>query len=294
MKLITYRYKQTEAIGVLTPAGRVIPAKACGLPYDSMNDLIRKGTPAELDALRAAAAGAAPDAGLDPAGIELLAPIPSPLQDVLCLGLNYTEHAKEAKGYSAEAFSSEKQTAIYFSKRVNECLPHNGILPDCSAVTQKLDYESELGVILGRDAKDVQPGTAKDYIFGYTVINDFSARDLQTAHKQWYRGKSLDGFTPMGPCITTADEIAYPPQLDIGSTVNGEVRQAGNTSCFIHDIDEVLEELTRGMTLKAGTVIATGTPKGVAMGMEKPVFLKKGDVVTCSIEGIGDLTTVIG
>ena len=120
-----------------------------------------------------------------------------------------------------------------------------------------------------------------------------SARDLQTEHKQWYFGKSLDGFCPMGPCITTADSVSYPPALKITSTVNGQLRQNGNTNMFIHDIDEVVSELSQGMTLKKGTIIATGTPKGVAMGMEKPEFLKKGDVIVCEIEAIGKLTNTI-
>ena len=131
-------------------------------------------------------------------------------------------------------------------------------------------------------------------IFGYTILNDVSARDVQTAHKQWYFGKSLDGFTPIGPCIVTADAFAdYPPRLGIRSFVNGEKRQNSNTALQIFDIDHVVAELSQGMTLKAGTIIATGTPAGVGMGMDPPQFLKPGDVVRCEIEGIGTLTNPV-
>ena len=152
----------------------------------------------------------------------------------------------------------------------------------------------ELAVILGKDARDVPAGQTKDYVFGYTILNDVSARDVQTAHKQWYFGKSLDGFTPIGPCIVTADEFeAYPPQLGIRSFVNGEKRQDSNTRLQIFDIDHVIHELSQGMTLKAGTIIATGTPAGVGMGMDPPQFLQPGDTVRCEIDGIGSLTNTV-
>ena len=134
---------------------------------------------------------------------------------------------------------------------------------------------------------------AGDYVFGYTVLNDVSARDLQTAHVQWHFGKSLDGFTPMGPCLVTADEFAFPPDLRIFTDVNGERRQDSRTCLLIHGIPEIISTLSRGMTLKAGTIIATGTPKGVGMGEETPRFLQPGDVVACSIEGIGTLVNPV-
>ena len=133
-----------------------------------------------------------------------------------------------------------------------------------------------------------------EYIFGYTVVNDVSARNLQTRHKQWYFGKSLDGFTPMGPCIVSADEIAFPPRLGISCLVNGQLRQDSNTGNLIAGIAEIITMLTEGMTLQAGTIIATGTPAGVGMGMTPPTFLREGDVVECRIEGLGTLRHVIG
>ena len=227
------------------------------------------------------------------ADVELLSPIPRPRQDVLCLGMNYKAHAAEAAQYDAGAFTKEKPVAVYFSKRVSEAVAPGGAIQSHRELVERLDYEVELAVILGKTSKHVKAAEAGDYIFGYTILNDVSARDVQTGHKQWYFGKSLDGFTPMGPCIVTADEIAFPPALAISSTVNGELRQSSNTSLFLNSIQEVLEELTAAMTLLPGTIIATGTPAGVGMGFDPPKFLKPGDVVTCAIEGIGTLTNPV-
>ena len=152
-----------------------------------------------------------------------------------------------------------------------------------------LDYEAELAVIIGKDARDVPAEKAREYVFGYTIINDVSARNIQDRHSQWYFGKSLDTFTPMGPCIVTANEIAYPPKLKIQSRVNGELRQDSNTELLIFGIDHIISELSRGMTLKAGTIISTGTPSGVGIGFTPPVFLKSGDEVECIVEGIGSI-----
>lgn len=290
MKLVTFIRSggATEEVGVLK-GERVVPVKALGLPFETMNDLITTATPGQLDALRAADG----EDGLPLADARLLAPIPRPLQDVLCLGLNYTEHAEEAFGYSQSAFTSERAHPIFFSKRASYCQGPGAPIPAHADLTERLDYENELAVILGRDALDVKEADVADYIFGYTIVNDVSARDLQTRHKQWYFGKSLDGFTPMGPCITTADEIAFPPRLRISTKINGETRQDSNTGMLIHGIAEIVSTLSQGMILKAGTIIATGTPKGVIMGMENPRFLEKGDTVACAIEGIGELTNTV-
>lgn len=198
-------------------------------------------------------------------------------------------HAEESARYKKEAFGGERPFAVYFSKRVSEATGTGAEIPSHKELVQDLDYEAELAVIIGKDAKNVPVSEVKNYIFGYTVINDVSARTLQTRHKQWYFGKSLDGFLPMGPCIVTAEEFPYPPRLSIQSRVNGELRQDSSTELMIFGIDHVVSELSAGMTLKAGTIIATGTPAGVGMGFDPPRFLKPGDVVECSIEGIGTL-----
>lgn len=286
MKLVTYRQNGAEHVGALTEDGTgVLP-----LPVPDMNTLIETMT---LTDLRSAVAAAERGSALALSDVELLAPIPRPRQDVLCLGMNYLAHAEEAARYSADAFRKERPVAVYFSKRVSEAGKPDGLIPRHAGLTDRLDYEAELAVVLGRTARDVKTVDAADYLFGYTVLNDVSARDLQTGHKQWYFGKSLDGATPMGPVLVTADEIAYPPALEITCRVNGELRQQSNTALLITSIGQILEELTAGMTLLPGTIIATGTPAGVGMGFDPPKFLQSGDVVECAIEGIGTLRSTV-
>ena len=286
MKLITYRQNGAEHVGALTAdGGGVLP-----LPAADMNTLIETMT---FEGLRSAVSAAERGSALALSDVELLAPIPRPRQDVLCLGMNYLAHAEEAARYSADAFRKERPVAVYFSKRVSEAGKPDGLIPRHAGLTDRLDYEAELAVVLGRTARDVKAADAADCIFGYTVLNDVSARDLQTGHKQWYFGKSLDGATPMGPVLVTADEIAYPPALEITCRVNGELRQQSNTSLLITSIGQILEELTAGMTLLPGTIIATGTPAGVGMGFDPPKFLQSGDVVECAIEGIGTLRSTV-
>ena len=203
------------------------------------------------------------------------------------------EHAEESARFKKEAFDGVRKEAVYFSKRVNRTVDPDGEISAHSDIVDSLDYEAELGVIIGKEAYRVPKEQVKDHIFGYTIINDVSARNVQNAHKQWYFGKSLDGFTPMGPCILTADSVEYPPKFPIRSLVNGEVRQESNTGQMIFDIDHIVSELSMGMTLKAGTIISTGTPSGVGMGFTPPKFLKAGDVVECVIEGIGSIKNTV-
>ena len=286
MKLVTYRHSGAEHVGALTPDGSgILP-----LPVPDMNTLIET---MDLPALRSAVAAAERGSALALSEAELLAPIPRPRQDVVCLGMNYRAHEEESARYNADAFTKETPAAVYFSKRVSEAGRPDGIIPRHAGLTDRLDYEAELAVVLGRAARDVKAADAAEYIFGYTVLNDVSARDLQTGHKQWYFGKSLDGFTPMGPVLVTADEIAWPPALEITCRVNGELRQQSNTSLLITPIGQILEELTAGMTLLPGTIIATGTPAGVGMGFDPPRFLQSGDTVECAIEGIGVLRSTV-
>ena len=225
--------------------------------------------------------------------LQLCAPIVHPRQDVVCLGINYDAHAQEAGRFSDEAFGGERPYTIYFSKRVSRATATKELVPSYKGLVDSLDYECELGVVLGKDCKGVTKEEAKQYIFGYTIINDVSSRNLQTRHKQWYLGKSLDGFTPMGPCIVTADEIGDEQSLEISCTVNGELRQSSNTKYMIQTVCGAISELSQGMTLQAGTIIATGTPAGVGMGMQPPQFLQTGDVVECRIAKIGVLTNTI-
>ena len=277
MKLVTFLYQDREQVGVLNGDETAVSPLNC----PDMNTLIETGD---------LSAGGAEEIPLD--AVKLLAPIPRPRQDVICLGINYKAHAQEAERYS-EAFLKEKPIPIYFSKRCTEAVGPEGFIESHPGLVERLDYEAELAVIIGKRAKDVPADKAQDYIFGYTVLNDVSARVLQTSHKQWYFGKSLDGFTPMGPCIVTAEEIPFPPKLKISASVNGELRQDSTTDLLITDIPEIIAELSSGMTLLPGTIIATGTPSGVGMGFDPPKFLKSGDIVECSIEGIGTLRNTV-
>ena len=224
---------------------------------------------------------------------KVLSPIPRPRQDVVCLGINYAAHAEEAAKFNSAAFGGERPYPIFFSKRVNYCQGSGEPIPSYPGLVDSLDYECELGVVIGKAAKNVTREDSGSVIFGYTIVNDVSARNLQTRHKQWYFGKSLDGFTPIGPCIVSADEFAYPPKQGIRCRVNGETRQDSNTENLITGIPDILTVLTEGMTLLPGTIIATGTPAGVGMGMNPPVFLKPGDVVECEIDGIGTLVNMV-
>ena len=292
MKFVTYEIEHKRRLGVRNRDGTwIYPLRSLDMDYKTMQELIEGISESEKQLLEYVS-------GQDPYKIKgavpaeeaiLLAPIPHPVQDVICLGINYMAHAEESARYKKEAFGGERPFAVYFSKRVSEATGTGAEIPSHKELVQDLDYEAELAVIIGKDAKNVPVSEVKNYIFGYTVINDVSARTLQTRHKQWYFGKSLDGFLPMGPCIVTAEEFPYPPRLSIQSRVNGELRQDSSTELMIFGIDHVVSELSAGMTLKAGTIIATGTPAGVGMGFDPPRFLKPGDVVECSIEGIGTL-----
>ena len=285
MKLVSFVRKNDsrEEVGILRE-DRVLPLVELGYAYATMNELILRSTPEERAALAAAAGEGLP---LD--AVTLLSPIPRPLQDVLCLGLNYYDHAAEASGFSKDAFGVELAAPIFFSKRVAYSQGSGAPIPAHRDLTEKLDFENELAVVIGRDADNISEAEAGDYVFGYTILNDVSAREVQTKHKQWYFGKSLEGFCPMGPCLVTADEFSFPPALRISTTLNGKLRQDSNTSLLIHSIPEIISTLSRGMVLRAGSIIATGTPKGVLMGDADPRFLQPGDEICCAIEGIGEL-----
>jgi 2-keto-4-pentenoate hydratase/2-oxohepta-3-ene-1,7-dioic acid hydratase in catechol pathway len=298
MKLLTYEVDKRKDIGVMSRDGKwVFPLRAFGMEYADMLEIVKGASKSELDLLEHSS-------GLDPyetnvtgaalmSEVTVLAPIQVPEQDVICLGINYMEHAEESARFKKEEFDGKREKAVYFSKRVNQATDPYGDIPSHSDIVDSLDYEVELAVIIGKDAKDVPLESVKDYLFGYTIMNDVSARNVQNAHKQWYFGKSLEGFAPMGPCILTVDSIPYPPVLDVKSIVNGELRQNSNTEKMIFNIDHIVSELSKGMTLKAGTIISTGTPSGVGLGFNPPKFLKPGDQVECIVEEIGSIKNTI-
>lgn len=298
MKLLTYTVdkRNKQKLGVLSQNEEwIYPLTSFGIEYKNMLDLISSMTESESQLLTYASKK---DPDTVPGAVclkevKLLAPIPVPSQDIVCLGINYMAHAEESARFKNEKFSGERPYAVYFSKRVNQCLEPEGMIPSYPGFVESLDYEAELAVILKKDAKNVPAEQAKDYIFGYTILNDVSARDIQNRHKQWYFGKSLDGFCPMGPWIVTADSFEFPPKLGISCRINGELRQNSNTADLIFGLEHIISELSQGMTLKAGTIISTGTPSGVGMGFTPPKFLKSGDIVECSIEGIGTLRNTV-
>lgn len=227
--------------------------------------------------------------GIDLGELRLLAPIPEPRQDVICLGMNYMDHSAEAAKWGKDDFVKNAGKAVYFSKRAAYIVGPGGEIDPHFDIVDGLDYEAELAVVLGKDAYRVSKEDAFDYVLGYSVLNDVSARNLQKGHKQFYFGKSLDTHTTMGPWIVTRDELPGAPELDIRCFINGEKRQDSNTRYMIFGVAEVIAELSQGMTLKAGTIIAMGTPAGVGMGFEPPKYLACGDVVRCEIDGIGVL-----
>lgn len=293
MKFITFKYDSKEQVGILTKNDQgVYPIKTLGVNYDTMNDLIDNIINDEMMILKSEFEKQTAEF-IHISDISKMAPIPNPKQDIICLGINYMAHAVESARYKKEAFGGDRPYAVYFSKRVTAAIGDGDYIPSYPELVDSLDYEVELAVVIGKDAKDVSKEDVFKYVFGYTIMNDVSARNLQTRHKQWYFGKSLDGFTPMGPCIVTCDEFSTPPVLKICSKVNGELRQNSTTDLMITSIEDAIHELSQGMTLKAGTIIAMGTPAGVGMGFEPPRFLKAGDVVECEVEGIGSIKNIV-
>jgi 2-keto-4-pentenoate hydratase/2-oxohepta-3-ene-1,7-dioic acid hydratase in catechol pathway len=223
---------------------------------------------------------------------HLLAPIFRPHKNIVCLGKNYAAHAIE----TAHALGQEEhipEEPIFFTKAVTTINHPGYAIPYDPAITTQLDWEVELAVIIGRAGRNIDPKVAYCYIFGYTIMLDITARDLQKRHRQYFKGKSLDGTAPLGPWIVTPDELPNPHTLGIRLRVNGETMQEANTNQMIHSIPNILATLSRGMTLEPGDIIATGTPAGVGMAIDPPRFLQPGDKLEAEIDGIGTLTSYI-
>ncbi|ANE32458.1 fumarylacetoacetate hydrolase family protein [Campylobacter hyointestinalis] len=289
MKLLTYSINGVDKVGVIGFDDSVLDISLAGIYKKDMNDLIVTSTKDELSKLRELSQKSG---GLNLKNITKRAVIPHPLQDVICLGINFMEHAVESYNFKKIKFDGKREYPVYFSKRVNEAVADGGTILSHSDITKSLDYEAELALIISKDAKNVSKDKALEYVFGWSIINDISSRDIQNKHKQWYYGKSLDRSLPFGPWIVTSDELDV-SSLDIKSFVNGELRQNSNTSKLIFDAAYVISDLSKGMTLKAGTIISLGTPSGVGMGFTPPKFLNSGDEIVCFIEGIGELKNII-
>lgn len=286
MKLVTYRNGASEGVGAVRD-GLVVDLSDLA---PSMLDLI-DGGPALLDAARARVAAA--ERGPALADITLLAPIPRPRKNIICLGMNYAAHAIEslrAKGLP------EKLPAypVFFSKAPTAVNHPGAEVPFFAEISAQRDWEVELAFVMGRRASRVAKADALSHIFGYTILNDVSARDLQTNHQQFFFSKSLDGSAPLGPWIVTADEIPDPHALGIRLRLNGETVQDSHTGDMIFDIPTCIATFTSGVTLEPGDIIATGTPSGVGMGMTPQRWLKPGDVMEAEIDGIGVLRNSVG
>ncbi len=213
--------------------------------------------------------------------IRFLSPIPRPARNVFCVGRNYAEHAKE-RGADVPT------VPVFFTKPSTAVTGHDAPVTHWP-LTQNLDYEVELAVVIGRRGRDISRAKAYEHVFGYTILNDITARDIQKKHTQWFKGKGLDSFAPMGPWIVHRSAVKDPHGLRITLRVNGEIRQAATTADMIFRIDELIEVLSAGMTLEPGDILATGTPSGVAAGFDPPRWLKVGDVIEAEVEGIGVL-----
>ena len=228
-----------------------------------------------------------------PEDYEVLAPFSEPRRNVICLGKNYLDHVNECGTGGIDKDLGRPKEPIFFTKMINKFVePQGDILYD-KQVTDSFDYEGKLALIIGKEGKNIKSNEVYSYIFGYTIINDSSARDLQKKHSQWFKGKSIDDTCSFGPYILYKEELFYPPQLNLCTYVNGELRQKGNTRDFIFDLAYSISEFSKGTTLKPGDIIATGTPQGVGMGFTPPKFLKNNDILKIEIEKIGVLENKI-
>lgn len=275
------RYVTIQREGLTEPAvlydGLVFPIRGAGL--FSLFDVIEAGADAH-DRVRRLVGGPAAKHGLDPAGVTFAAPIPRPPK-VICIGLNYRDHAAESKLPLPEV-------PTMFAKFPTAVIGpgHPIVLPRNST---KPDYEAEFAVVIGRSGRHIAEEHWRDYVFGYTILNDVSARDFQMATSQWMIGKTFDTFAPIGPAIVTADEIAEPHNLRISLTINGETLQDSNTSNLIFKLPQLIACLSSVFTLEPGDIIATGTPAGVGFARKPPRWLKPGDQVRIQVEGLGEL-----
>lgn len=229
-------------------------------------------------------------------GDGLCAPVLQPPHNILCVGKNYRAHAEEftKSGYDAGSAAKDAipEYPIVFSKPSSTISGPGDAIPLFKGLDGAVDYEAELAVVIGKGGRGISRDAAMAHVFGYTVVNDVTARDLQQRHRQWFLGKGIDGFCPMGPWVVTADALDY-RELRVTCRVNGEIRQDARTRDLIFDIPALIETLSRGMTLCPGDVIATGTPEGVGIGFSPPRFLAEGDVVECGISGIGVLRNIV-
>ncbi|MFT8242974.1 fumarylacetoacetate hydrolase family protein [Roseomonas sp. BN140053] len=294
MKLATIQVDGTPRVVRVTPDGTA---------YWPLSDLLR-GLPEQADMTAAITLLSSGTEAAEPRGAgtplnhaSLLAPLPAPPHNILCVGKNYFAHAREfaGSGYDSSSTSAADaipQAPIIFTKPSSAISGPADDIPLVPGLDAEVDYEAELAVIIGKPGRGIAPERAMEHVFGYTVVNDVTARDLQGKHKQWFLGKGIDGFCPMGPWIVTADELDA-RAMRVTCHVNGEKRQDASTADLIFDIPTLISTISLSMTLRPGDVIATGTPEGVGIGFKPPRFLREGDVVECAISGIGSIRNTL-
>ena len=295
MHLVTFTHSGTRRIGVLDrKAGAIVDLSVVApeLPRE-MLAFIAQG---DIGLKRAREALASGNGVIALKDVKLDAPIPRPSKNVLCVGKNYHEHAKEFhnSGFDASAGANAvPDVPIIFTKAPTSVIGPGQAIPSYLDPTASLDYEGELTVVIGKGGRGISKANALKHVYGYTIINDATARTLQHRHKQWFLGKSIDGFCPMGPSIVTADEIPDPAKLHLLTHLNGEKRQDAMVSDLIFDIPTLIECLSATMTLEPGDLIATGTCAGVGIGFKPPKYMQKGDICAITIEPIGTLENPI-
>lgn len=288
MLFCSYLYEGENSIGIIND-DKVIPIEdLLGRSFSSTIDLIENFSTKYIEMLK----NDSKSKGIKLSHVKVISPILHPRRNVICVGKNYKEHIDEVANV-IDAEHEVPKYPVFFTKMVDKAVGPNENIKLHKDITSSLDYEAELGVIIGCEGSNIPKDKVHKHIFGYTIVNDVSARDVQRNHIQWFRGKSLDGTCPIGPYILHKDSTAYPPKLKIQCRVNGELRQDSNTSEFIFDIDTIISELSKGITLKRGDIISTGTPAGVGMGMDPKGYLNDGDTVECYIEKIGTLINTV-
>ena len=297
MYILNYNYKDLEKIGFLTENGeKIIPAdeifKKIGIKAPlNMNDLIEISKDNIIEKISENISEESFNE-IPISDVKILSPIPYTRRNLICVGKNYSDHVNELDTVK-ELKGNIPSKPIYFTKT-----SHPTVGPDSNVnvpwnATKEVDYEVELAVVIGKKCKNVEKKDIENYIFGYTIANDLSARDLQTGHIQWFKGKSLDNFSPIGPYILHKSALKMPFDLKLECLVNDEVRQSSYTSKMIFDIPYLISDLSKGITLYPGDIILTGTPSGVGMGFKPPKMLKTGDIVECKIEKLGSLKNKI-
>ncbi|MFF7058106.1 fumarylacetoacetate hydrolase family protein [Achromobacter spanius] len=299
MKFLTYRIDGVQKAGVLASQSRVL-SLTDAWPTEPrpthVGDIIALGEEAistireMLELLDVSSSQFVVD--LD--DVTVLAPIPIPTKNVFCIGRNYRAHIEEGNRARGRSPGDFPKVIEVFTKPPTAVIGTGAVVSRHERLTKQLDYEVELGVVIGKSGVNISSNDAMEHIFGYTIVNDVTARDLQTAHGQWFKGKALDTSCPIGPYVVHKSAIPDPHKLHIALDVNGEKRQDSNTSDLLFRIEEIVSQLSAGLTLQAGDIIATGTPSGVGLGLEPPRFLQTGDVMKASIAELGELSNTIG